>query len=126
MNQGSGDPLPIIHLALAAGLFVFAAVLLVFLGPGEAVDGTALRWVWLGLAFVAVLAPGIIRGRVAVPGADDQTRRAGAITIWALAEGQALVGLVFYAIAGDAVPAVVGMLVFLFLWWRYRPSGLRG
>lgn len=126
MNEGSGDPLPIVHLALAAGVVLFAAVLFGFVGPLETVEDGVLRWVWLGLAVVAVVAAGIVRGRLEAPGVEAAQRRAGAIVIWALAEGQALVGLVFYMLTGDVVPAVVGVLLFFFLWWRYRPTALPG
>lgn len=125
MNRGSGDPLPIIHLALGAGLLLFAAVLFVVGGPLRVEEGSVLRWVWLGVALLAVLAAGAIRGRLAAE-VEPARRRAGAITIWALAEGQALLGLVFYLLTGDVVPPAVGVLLFFFLWWRYRPTALPG
>lgn len=126
MNRGSGDPLPIIHLALAGGIVLFTIVLFGVVGPMEAVEDGVLRWVWLGVALVAVLGAGIIRGRLEGPGVEDARRRAGAIIIWALAEGQGLVGLVFYMLTGDVVPGAVGVLFFFFLWWRYRPTALPG
>lgn len=124
--RGSGDPLPIVHLALAGGLALFAAVAFGLVGPLGRADGSAHRWVWLAAALVAAVAPGFAVARLAPPDSGPERRMALAIVIWALAEAQALLGLVLYLFVGDVMPAAAGLLLFLFLWWRYRPSALRG
>lgn len=122
-GSGSADPtLRTVHLALAAGLLVLAAVAFGLVGPGMAEGLRALRWAWLGLATAALFAAGVVRARLAAPGAPAERVRAAAILVWALGEGQAILGLAVYLVAGDAVPAAVGLLVFLYLWIRYRPS----
>lgn len=126
MSGITQDALSIVHLALAAGVVVLAAVLFGVVGPLEVREGTTLRWIWLGLAGVAVLAAGVVRGRLAGTGVEIEKRRALAILIWALAEGQALAGLIFYLLSGDPVPAAAGVAVFFLLWWRHRPAALPG
>ena len=126
MIAGNGNTLSIVHGSLGAGVVLFAAVLFGFIGPLETVADSPLRWVWLGLAVVVVLAAGAIRARLQGREVEPGRRQALAVLLWALAETQALVGLVFYLITADVVPAAVGVLLFFFLWWRYRPAALPG
>ena len=124
-QNGSSQTLTAIYAALALGVFLFAAVVLFVLEPMEtSVDGNIMRFVWLGLAAVATLAVGIVRGRLAGAGAD-QTRMA-AIVVWALAEGQALVGITGTMLTGDRVIAYAALALFVWLWMRYPPRAFSG
>jgi len=110
-----------IHLALAAGVFVFAAVVLFVLQPLEAaVDAGSVRLAWFALAVLATLGAGIARGRLAR--GSPQGNRTAAIVVWALAEGQALVGIVGTMLTGDAMTTYASLAVFVWLWLRYPPG----
>ena len=126
MSLGATGPLAVVHLALAAGVVLFAAIVFGLVGPLDTAEGSLYRWIWLGLALAAVLVAGALRSRLGTPGLDPRRRPALAVAIWALAEGQAIAGLVFYLVAGDSVPAAVGLLLFFYLWWRHRPGVLPG
>ncbi|MFQ5679993.1 MAG: hypothetical protein ACE5HP_11115 [Gemmatimonadota bacterium] len=124
--MSSNDPassLRVIHLAIAGGVVLFAAVVFGWVGPGPAEqDRDLFRWVWLILAIGALFGAGVVRTRMTGPGSRPEKRRSAAIIIWALAEGQVLLGLVGYLVTGDVVPGAIGILVFLYLWTRHRPS----
>jgi hypothetical protein len=84
-----------------------------------------MRFVWLGVAVVVTLGAGVIRGRMAAAAGPDQKRTA-AITVWALAEGQALVGIVGTLLTGDRVTAYASLALFVWLWMRYPPASFTG
>ena len=119
-KASSAQALTIIYGALAAGVFLFAAIVLLVLEPIDSVvDPTVMRLVWFGLAAVAVFGAGIVRGRLA--GGDPQRSRTGAIVVWALAEGQALVGIVGTMITGDRIMTYGALAIFVWIWLRYPP-----
>jgi hypothetical protein len=109
-------------MALAASLLLFALIVFAVLGP---LEGTSkievLRWVWLGIALAVIFVAGLIRGRLGSEATADQVQTA-AVMIWGLAEGQALLGLVAYLVAGDTLPAILGLVVGAYLLTRHRPS----
>jgi hypothetical protein len=114
--------LPTIYAALAAGVFLYAVIVVLAVGPLESgLDPTILRVGWFAVAVGATLAAGLIRGRATAAG--DSPRRAvtGAVVVWALAEGQALVGITGYLLSGDTVVLVVSLVLFAYLWLRYPP-----
>ena len=116
-----------IYGALALGVFIFAAIVLFVIDPLEAsVDPNVMRIVWLGVAAVATLGAGVIRSRIAHAAAGSDQRRGAAIIVWALAEGQALVGIVGTLLTGDRVTAYASLAVFVWLWMRYPPSSFSG
>ncbi len=121
--NGSRAQLSVIYLALAAGVLLYAAVVLFVLDPtGGSIDATTVRWVWLGIAASSTLAIGVVRGRVS--GAPTQGGKSSAtapIVVWALAEGQALAGVTGTLISGDRMSAFAGLALFLWLWMRYPP-----
>ena len=111
-----------IYVALALGVFVFAAIVLLVLDPAEAsLDSNLMRMVWLGVAVAATLGTGVVRGRMAGRGAGPDQVRTAAIVVWALAEGQALVGIVGTMLTGDRVTAYASLALFVWLWMRYPP-----
>ena len=114
--------LTMIYAALAAGVFLFAAVVLFLLEPVEpAVDPAVLRIAWFIAALIATLAAGMIRGRLAGREAGADRARTAAIVVWALAEGQALLGIVATLLTGDRVTAYASLALFVWLWMRYPP-----
>lgn len=124
-QNGRSQPLTAIYVALALGVFLFAAVVLFVLEPMEtSVDENTMRFVWLGFAAVATLAVGAVRGRLAGAGADQA--RTAAIVVWALAEGQALVGITGTMLTGDRVIAFAALALFVWLWMRYPPRAFSG
>lgn len=120
-NAPSTPALTIIWAALAVGVLTFA-VLVFVLGPtaGDGRSG-AWRWAWFAAALVAIFAAGIVRGRLRRDPRPEQIR-ASAILIWALGEGQALLGLVLYFVTGDSTPAIVGLAVGAWIFLRHRPA----
>lgn len=121
-SRAAYPALSIIQLALAAGILVLALVLLVVLPPSESrADLSILRWVWLAFAVLSIFGAGVVRGRLRRD-ASRQQAYTTAIIVWALGEGQALLGLVTYLVAGDRVPAVLGLIVAFYLFARYRAS----
>jgi hypothetical protein len=104
------------------GVFLFAAVVLFVLDPLEAsVEPGVMRIVWFGAAIVATLGAGIVRGRTAGGTVGAAGSRTAAIVVWALAEGQALVGIVGTMLTGDRVTAYASLALFAWLWMRYPP-----
>lgn len=128
-STGSGpsfDQLPILYAALASGVVLYAAVLLFVLEPtGGIQDPTLLRFAWLGVAIGVTLTTGVIQARVRSGRVDDSGRVTSAIFIWALAEGQALLGLTGYLLSGDRVLVVLSLALFAYLYLRYPPAAFR-
>ena len=127
-TTGSGpQALNAIYAALALGVLGFAAIALFVLEPRpSALDSSVMRLVWLGTAVVATLAAGIVRGRMSGPGMAPERVRAAAVTVWALTEGQALVGIVGTMLTGDRVTAYGSLALFVWLWMRYPPRSFTG
>jgi len=110
-----------IHLAIAAGVLLFAAVVLFALEPlYPAMDAGMVRIGWFAVAIVATLGAGI--ARVRLTGASPSGNRTAAIVVWALAEGQALVGIVGTMLTGDPMTAYASVALFVWLWLRYPPG----
>jgi hypothetical protein len=108
--------------ALAVGVLLYAAVVLVVLDPLDSgVDSTVMRFTWLAVAVVATLSAGIIRGRLGGASHGEGQARTAAIVVWALAEGQALIGLTVTLLTGDRVVAFGALAIFVWLWLRYPP-----
>lgn len=122
-RQSSGSQvLTTVYAALAAGVFLFAAIVLFVLGPVESgADPTIIRLVWFGFAAAAMLGAGYIRGRLASNAGNPDRARAAAILVWALAEGQALLGIVGTMITGDRILAYGSLAIFVWIWLRYPP-----
>lgn len=126
-SNASSQALTAIYAALALGVLLFAAIVLFVLEPLEAsVDSSLMRIVWLGMAVVATLGAGMVRGRMAGSGAGPDQGRTAAIIVWALAEGQALVGIVGTMLTGDRVTAYASLALFVWLWMRYPPGSFTG
>ena len=116
-----------IYAALAMGVFLFAAVVLFVLDPLEAsLDPGRMRIVWFVVAIVATLGAGGVRGRMAGGGVGSDRSRTAAIVVWALAEGQALVGIAGTMLTGDRVTAYASLALFVWLWMRYPPGKFVG
>jgi len=128
-STGSGpsfDQLPILYAALASGVVLYAAVLLFALEPtGSVQNPTPLRFAWLGVAIGVTLATGVIQARVRSGRVDDNGRVTSAILIWALAEGQALLGLTGYLLSGDRMLVILSLVLFAYLYLRYPPAAFR-
>jgi len=124
-GPGGRSPLTVIWIALSLGVLTYAAVSLA-VGPigNEEIAGT-LRWVWLVAAVAAIFGAGIVSGRLRAADPEER-RRTSAILIWALAEGQALLGITAFLIGGDPTPAVASLVVGAYLMLRYRPSVFEG
>lgn len=119
--DAGSQALTAIYAALALGVLLFAAIVLFVLEPVEAsLDPGLMRIVWFTAAIVATLGAGIVRGRMAGDAGPDSARTA-AIIVWALAEGQALVGIVGTMLTGDRVTAYASLALFVWLWMRYPP-----
>lgn len=131
MRGPAGDPeklLRVLYAALVLGVAVLAAVFLL-LGPvaDAAVDRSVFRWTWLAAAVISMIAVGFIRGRALavetqVGRTDVRAILPQAVIIWVLAEGQALLALIGYFLAGDLALLVVGLVLFIFLLSRHRPG----
>jgi len=114
--------LQLIFMALGGGVLLFAVIVFLVVGPLESeTDLQVLRWVWLGIALAAIFAAGLVRGRLTRDSTAAQAQTA-AVTTWGLAEGQALLGLVAYLVAGDSLPAILGLVVGVYLFTRHRPA----
>ncbi len=120
---GGHRTMRLIHGALLSGILIFGAVVLFLLRSGSVGSGQPgpFRWIWLALALVALFAAGLVRGRLR-PEAEPREVQTTAILIWALAEAQALAGLSFALVTGDAVLAAGGLVVAMFLLALHRPS----
>ncbi|MEN8144896.1 MAG: hypothetical protein ABFS14_08085 [Gemmatimonadota bacterium] len=118
--QVTAAHLRIIHAALIAGVLLFAAVIAVVVPSGSPEPMNALRLAWLGAAAAAMVAAGVVSGRLAVQ-ADSASRARSAIIMWAIGEGPALLGLAFSFVTGDRLLLVLPVVVFLLYMMRYRP-----
>ena len=124
VSQGSANyrTLQLVHAALAGGVLLFAVIVFAVLGPLEETGELGiLRWVWLGVALAAIFAAGLIRGRLKRDASAGKAQKVAVMT-WGLAEGQALLGLVAYLVAGDSLPAILGLVVGVYLFVCHRPS----
>lgn len=125
-GAGTDPTLRVVHLVLGGGVLLFALVA-VFLGPvSRAADPDLFRWIWLGVAVAAIFAAGVVRARAPDAARDPEGARRAAILTWALAEGQALVGLVLYLLGASSVVAILAVGLFLYLFVRYRPATFAG
>lgn len=115
--------LKMVHGAIVAGVVGFAAVVFFLLWRGEGADVSAgsLRWVWLAAALACLFAAGWLRGRLTRDAPPDRVRRT-AITIWALAEVPALLGLALGLVSGDRLIAAAGLVLGLMLLALHRPA----
>jgi hypothetical protein len=100
------------------------AVIFYVLGPvaGSALDRSLFRWIWLLVAVVCTIGAGIVRGRSSAVSADARSVLPAAVVAWSLAEGQALLAAVGAFLTGDLPLLVAGLLLFIFLMVRHRPS----
>lgn len=124
-QPASLTPLGLVYAALVSGVILFSAIAYVLAPTGaDAEPISALRWAWLGVAVVAVLAMGVLRGRLK-PGSDAGHVLTTAITVWALAEGVVLLGLVAWLATGDRALGIAALLVGGFFFFHHRPSTFR-
>ncbi len=122
----SFDRLPILYAALASGVLLYAAVLVFALEPTGAVpDPTWLRIAWLAVAVGVTLMAGVVQARLRSGTVDESGRASSAILVWALAEGQALLGLTGYLLSGDRMLLILSLVLFAYLYLRYPPSAFR-
>ena len=122
----SFDRLPILYAALASGVLLYAAVLVFALEPTGAVpDPTWLRIAWLAVAVGVTLMAGVVQARLRSGTVDESGRASSAILVWALAEGQALLGLTGYLLSGDRMLLILPLVLFAYLYLRYPPSAFR-
>ena len=116
------DRLPLLYAALASGVVLYAIVLVFVIEPTGAVeDPTWLRVAWLVVAVGVTLMAGIVQARIRRGGADEAARATGALTVWALAEGQALLGLTGYLLSGDRMLLILSLALFAYLYLRFPP-----
>ncbi|MCL7938481.1 MAG: hypothetical protein M8844_09985 [marine benthic group bacterium] len=122
-SQDPLDRLPILYAALASGVVLYAAVLLFAIEPTGAVqDPTWLRIAWLAVAVGVTLMAGVVQARLRSGPVDESGRASSAILVWALAEGQALLGLTGYLLSGDRMLLILSLVLFAYLYLRYPPS----
>ena len=125
-SEMSLERLPILYAALAIGVVVYAAVLLFALEPTAAVqDTTWLRIAWLAVAVGVTLMAGVVQARLRSGTMDDAGRASAALLVWALAEGQALLGLTGYLLSGDRMLLILSLVLFAYLYLRYPPSAFK-
>jgi len=128
--NATSDPcsvLTTIYAAFVLGVAVLAVVFYV-LGPvaGSSLDRSIFRWIWLPAAVLCTFGAGIVRGRAsavssATPG-DARSVLPAAVVAWSLAEAQALLAAVGFFLTGDLPLLVAGLVLFIFLMARHRPS----
>lgn len=114
--------LAVVWAFLGGGVLVFALIVffLVDLGPGRMAPDPW-RWVWMAVALGTVVGTGVLRGRLGRD-ASLEKRRSTAILVWALAEGQAMVGITGHLFTGDPIPGAAGLAVAAYLFLRHRPA----
>jgi hypothetical protein len=126
-NGRNSATLPILYLALASGVVLYAVIVLVVVGPLDSEVSTGLlRIVWLGVAVVATLLAGVVKRRSDAAGFTEQRAVSTAVFVWALAEGQAFLGLTGYLLTGDNLLAVLPLVLFAYLCVRHPPGAFRG
>jgi hypothetical protein len=121
---------PSSSVALAVGVLFYAFVVLLILDPLDTgIRSGVLRIGWLATAVTAVLVVGLIRGRLSARPGDGAGARRAAIVVWALSEGQALVGITGTFLTGDRMLTVLALALFAlalalfaWLWFRYPPK----
>jgi hypothetical protein len=113
--------LRIIHAALIAGVLGLAAALSLIGPSGRLGSMGILRLTWFGVAAVAMVGAGVVSGRLAAQ-SDAAKRARSTIILWAIGEGPALLGLVFYFLTGDRLLLVLPVAAFLLYMMRYRPG----
>ena len=111
-----------IYAALFVGVVMFAAIVRFVVGPIGTYGEAPLRYVWLVAAAGCTLAAGFFKTKLAGRGADDAQRTSAAVVVWALAEGQALLGIVAYMLSGDVLVFWTSLILFAYLFARYRPG----
>ncbi|MEJ2547291.1 MAG: hypothetical protein P8125_05680 [Gemmatimonadota bacterium] len=122
-RRNSQNRLPVLYAALASGVVLYAAVLVFVLEPTLAVeDPTWLRVAWLAVAVGVTLMAGVIQARMRSGALDDSGRASSALMVWALAEGQALLGLTGYLLSGDRLLLILSLALFAYLYLRYPPA----
>ena len=114
--------LRLIYVALIFGVVVFAAVVRLAIEPIGTYSGTTVRLVWLAVAAACTLAAGYLKTRLMRPSAGESQPGTGAVVVWALAESQALVGIVTYMLTGDLPVFWCSLALFSYLFARYRPA----
>jgi hypothetical protein len=124
--NATADPrsvLTTIYAALVLGVGVLAVVFYV-LGPvdGSALDRSLFRWIWLPAAVLCTLGAGLVRGRASSLTPDLRSSLPAALVAWSLAEAQALLAAVGFFLTGDLPLLVAGLVLFIFLMARHRPS----
>ncbi|MEJ2483606.1 MAG: hypothetical protein P8049_10980 [Gemmatimonadota bacterium] len=121
-SETSLDRLPVLYAALASGVVLYAAVLVFVLEPTLAVeDPTWLRVAWLAVAIGVTLMAGVIQARIRSGTVSETGLASGALLVWALAEGQALLGLTGYLLSGDRLLLILPLVLFAYLYLRYPP-----
>ena len=121
-QSSANQSLAAIYAALAGGVFIYAAIVLFVLDPADSsIDSNVLRLAWFGLAAAAMMGAGVIRGRASASRNDPGRMRAYAIIVWALAEGQALLGITATLLTGDRILAYGSLAIFVWIWLRYPP-----
>ncbi len=129
-SQRAADPgavLKVIYVALALGVGVLAVVFYL-VGPVAqgSIDRSLFRWVWLAAAVVCTVGAGIVRGRSSAVSADARSVLPAAVVAWSLAEAQALLAAIGFFLTGDLALLVAGLVLFIFLLTRHRPSVFLG
>ena len=128
-STGSGpsfSQLPVLYAALASGVVLYAAVLLFALEPTASIgNSTPLRIAWLVVAIGVTLVTGTIQARIRSGRVDNQGRVTSAIFVWALAEGQALLGLTGYVLSGDRMLVILSLALFAYLYLRFPTAAFR-
>jgi hypothetical protein len=95
--SGGLHGLKAVYVALAVGVLFYAFVVLLILDPLDTgIRSGVLRIGWLATA--------------------------AAIVVWALSEGQALVGITGTFLTGDRMLTVLALALFAWLWFRYPPK----
>ena len=129
--NATSDPrsvLTTIYAAFVLGVAVLAVVFYV-LGPvaGSALDRSLFRWIWLPAAVLCTIGAGMVHGRASAVLTDARSGDArsvlpAALVVWSLAEAQALLAAIGFFLTGDLALLVVGLVLFIFLLTRHRPS----
>jgi hypothetical protein len=120
------DSLPLLYGAMAAGVLLYAAVLVFVLRPADAsASALPLRIGWLVVAVGVTLLAGVIQQRVRASAPDDPSRMTNALVVWAAVEGQALLGLTGYFLTGDRLLLILPLVLFVYLFLRNPPAAFR-
>lgn len=122
----TADPRTLLTTIYVALGFAVAALAIVFYAVGPVAQGgmdrSLFRWIWLGAAAVCTIGAGIVRGRAREVSAQPRSVLPAAVIVWSLAEAQALLAAIGYFLTGDLPLLVAGLVLFIFLLGRHRPS----